>query len=76
MDKEPDKRKTKHRESLIDRLSKFSGEKSILTKGKLNRVREKLEEEQTITERLDRWGDDMEVDLYENKGTGKTNITG
>jgi hypothetical protein len=55
--------KTKKRKSLIDRLQKFSGEEPVISKGKVNKIKEKLMEPKTIVnERFDGWGDDVEED--------------
>jgi len=71
MNKENNKKNEKLRKYLTDRLSKLSGDDCVITPGKLNRVKEKFEED-TLTERLDIWGDDKEVDLYDTTKDFKT----
>ena len=58
--------KTKKRISLIDRLSKFSGDEPVISKGKVSKIKEKLNEPKTIVnERLDGWGDDVGEEIDE-----------
>lgn len=74
MDKELEVNKTKHRKkSLIDRLQKLSGDdEPVITKGKLRKIKEKLNEPKIIVnERFDGWGDDLEVCINEKEKRGR-----
>lgn len=56
----------KNRKSLVDRLKEFSRDNEpIITKGKLRKIKEKLNEPKTlVSEGKDGWGDDEERELY------------
>ena len=61
MDKDLEGRQTKRRKSLIDRLQKFSGDETVISKGKLSKIKDKLKGPVThVNERFDEWGDDID----------------
>lgn len=67
-----DKKKPKHRETLIDRLYKKGSEviPIIHKKDKLKKIRDKLlEPRETLNERYDGWGDDIEEEIINETKT-------